>query len=113
MLGLAQGNDGVSAGALTLDGSAALDATNGTFSFADSHEATWADDAVLTLKCGASRQERKNRFRFGTDANGLTADQLAKIRYDESITTKKVSFTLDDEGYLQDNLEKGFIIRVR
>ncbi len=113
MLGLSQGNDGVSAGTLTLDGSAALDATNGTFSFADSHEATWADGAVLTLTCGATKKERKNRFRFGTDANGLTAAQLAAICYDSSVTTKTVTFSLDSEGYLKDNLDAGFVIRIR
>ena len=112
-MGLAQGVGGVAAGALTLDGSAALDATNGTFSFADSHGAAWAEGAVLTLKCGASKKERRGRFRFGTDANGLTAAQLAAIRYDESVTTKRVKFTLDDEGYLTDNLDAGFAIRIR
>lgn len=112
-LGLAQGNDGVSAGALTLDGNAALDATNGTFAFADSRGAAWADDAVLTLKCGASKNDRKNRFRFGTTANSLTADQLSRIRYDESVTTRKVTFTLDADGYLCDSLDQGFTLRIR
>ncbi len=110
---LAQGCGGVSAGALTLSGSAALDATNGTFAFADSHEAAWADGAVLTLTCGASLKERTNRIRFGTDANGLTAAQLAAIRYDESVTTKKVTFRLDENGYLKDDLVNGLVICIQ
>ena len=104
---------GVSAGALTLSGSAALDATNGTFAFADSHEAEWSADAVLKLVCDPSKRGRKNRFRFGTTANGLTADQLSRIRYDESVTTRKVTFTLDADGYLCDSLDQGFTLRIR
>lgn len=104
---------GVSAGVLTLSGSAALDATNGTFAFADSHEAEWSADAVLKLVCDPSKRGRKNRFRFGTTANGLTADQLSRIRYDESVTTRKVTFTLDADGYLCDSLDQGFTLRIR
>ena len=104
---------GVSAGVLTLSGSAALDATNGTFAFADSHEAIWAEDAVLTLVCDPSKQGRKNRFRFGTTTDGLTADQLSRVRYDESVTTRRVTFTLDAEGYLCDDLDQGFTLRIR
>ena len=52
-------------------------------------------------------------IRFGTDANGLAAERLAKIRYDESVTTKTVVFTLDAEGYLRDNLDRAIVLRIR
>ena len=69
----------------------------------------WDESATLTL---ANKLAPKS-IRFGTDANGLAADQLAKIRYDESVTTKTVVFTLDAEGYLRDNLDRGIFMRIR
>ena len=110
---LADSIDGVTAGALTLSADAMIDVTSSTWAFADSSAATWADGATLTLKCGVGTRARQKRLRFGTDANGLTAAQLAAIRYDASVTTKKPRFSLDADGYLQDDLFDGalFIIR--
>ena len=69
----------------------------------------WDESAMLTL---ANKLAPKS-IRFGTDANGLAEDQLAKIRYDESVTTKTVVFTLDAEGYLRDNLDRAIVLRIR
>jgi hypothetical protein len=108
-------------GRLHLGGDAALQLDDGaTVNFASSTNVyvyakdastpylfSWNPDATLTLK---SKLERKS-IRFGTDASGLTADQLAQIKYASSVTGKKrVAFSLDADGYLQDDLGKALII---
>ena len=82
-----------SAGVLTLSGNATLAlAAGATLSFADSSAATWADGATLDVTGPDSSLPKA--LRFGTDKNGLTADQLRMVRYNG----KRVS--LDEEGYL-------------
>ena len=123
-LRLAASTAGSSFGRLQLEGDATLQLDEGArVAFADSTEISgtnpndggaayswaWNETATLTL---ANKLAPKS-IRFGTDANGLAADQLAKIRYDESVTTKTVVFTLNAEGYLQDSLNRGFAISIR
>ena len=109
-------------GHLHLGGDAALQLDEGaTVNFAPStdvslyvknnksatYSLSWNPDATLTLK---SKLEKKS-IRFGTDASGLTADQLAQIKYASSVTgRKRVAFSLDADGYLQDDLGKALII---
>lgn len=123
-LRLAASTAGSSFGRLQLEGDATLQLDEGArVAFADSTQISgtnpndggaayswaWDESATLTL---ANKLAPKS-IRFGTDANGLAADQLAKIRYDESVTTKTVVFTLDAEGYLRDNLDRGIFMRIR
>lgn len=97
-------------GALLVTGDAALEVEDDAgVAFADSSAVSWTEGKTLTLK---SRIGKKS-LRFGTDDKGLTAAQLAAIRYDESVTTKKTAFTLDASGYLRDGLSGGFCIRIR
>lgn len=97
-------------GICSLTGDAALEVEDDAgVAFADSSAVSWTEGKTLTLK---SRIGKKS-FRFGTDDKGLTAAQLAAIRYDESVTTKKTAFTLDASGYLRDGLSGGFCIRIR
>ena len=97
-------------GALLVTGDAALEVEDDAgVAFADSSAVSWTEGKTLTLK---SRIGKKS-LRFGTDDKGLTAAQLAAIRYDESVTTKKTAFTLDANGYLRDGLSGGFCIRIR
>jgi autotransporter-associated beta strand protein len=63
------------------DGSAAV-------SFADSNDKTWTGTLTLTGTLGAQT------LRFGTDAAGLTPEQLAAIQYGGK------RFRLDGQGYL-------------
>ena len=123
-LRLAASTVGSSFGRLQLDGDATLQLDEGaSVAFADSTEISgtnpndsdaayswaWDESATLTL---ANKLVRKS-IRFGTDADGLKAAQLAAIRYDSSVTTKTVTFSLDSEGYLKDNLDAGLVIRIR
>ena len=71
---------------------------------------SWNPDATLTLKSKVAPKS----IRFGTDASGLTADQLAQIKYARSVTTRKnVVFSLDKDGYLKDSLSGGLIIVIQ
>ncbi len=96
--------------ALRLYGNGAFDVRPGVkLVFGDSSGTVWNSTATLTLK---SRLERK-ALRFGTDANSLTAEQIAAIRYADGVTTKTPVFVLDENGYLTDGLGGGFFLRVR
>ena len=71
---------------------------------------SWNTNATLTLKSKVAPKS----IRFGTDASGLTADQLAQIKYARSVTTRKnVVFSLDKDGYLKDSLSGGLIIVIQ
>ena len=91
-----------STGVLTLSGNATINVGDGALSFADSHAATWAADAMLNI-VGPGRLPEK-KIRFGTDGSGLTAAQLKQIRYNGD----KVALT--GQGYLGG--PQGFIIMV-
>ncbi len=96
--------------ALRLYGNGAFDVRPGVkLVFGDSSGTAWNSTATLTLK---SRLERK-ALRFGTDANSLTAEQIAAIRYADGVATKTPVFALDENGYLTDGLGGGFFLRVR
>ena len=97
-------------GGLLVVGDSALDLADGArVAFGDSSSVAWTEGKTLTL---ATRLERKS-LRFGTDANGLTVEQLAAIRYADGVTTKTPVFALDENGYLTDGLGGGFFLRVR
>ncbi len=97
-------------GGLLVVGDSALDIADGAqVAFGDSSSVAWMEGKTLTL---ATRLERKS-LRFGTDANGLTVEQLAAIRYADGVTTKTPVFALDENGYLTDGLGGGFFLRVR
>lgn len=70
-------------------------------SFADSSAVVWADGAVLTL----TGDLRHSKVRFGTNASGLTAAQLAAIRYENH------PVVIDAEGYVRRNV--GLVIVVK
>lgn len=59
-----------------------------TLAFSDCHEKTWTGTLTINGKLLATT------LRFGTDSNGLTADQLA------AITNRDRPVTLDAQGYL-------------
>ena len=90
-------------GALTLSGNATINVGDGVLAFADSHAATWAANATLTITGSESLPTRS--IRFGTNDGGLTSAQLKQIRYNGN----KVSLT--SEGYLGG--AKGLMIMVR
>ena len=111
-------------GRLHLGGDAALQLDEGsTVNFASSTNVyvyakdastpylfSWNTNATLTLKSKVAAKS----IRFGTDASGLTADQLAQIKYARSVTTRKnVVFSLDKDGYLKDSLSGGIIIVIQ
>lgn len=81
------------AGTLDVAGSAVIKlGTGATLAFADSSAIDWAG-GTLTL---TGRFISGSSLRFGTNANGLTADQLAKIS-----AAGYYKFTLDASGYLK------------
>ncbi len=97
-------------GALLVAGDAALEVEEGgTIAFADSSAVEWTEGKTLTLKSKVGKMS----LRFGESATGLSADQLAAICYDASVTTKKPVFALTSSGYLTDGLSGGFCIRIR
>ncbi len=97
-------------GTFSLTGDAAFEVEEGgSIAFADSSAIEWTAGKTLTLKTKVG----KTSLRFGESAAGLTADQLAAICYDASVTTKKPVFSLTSSGYLTDGLSGGFCIRIR
>ena len=81
---------------LILLGDAEIEAARGaSVVFADSSSAAWEEGRTLTFSGDMGRKA----VRIGTDANGLTAAQLAQIRYRKE-GGKCVPMTLSSEGYL-------------
>ena len=89
-------------GTLTLSADSTLALGTGELAFADSRAVTWPVGADLTLTGTLGR----NTLRFGTDANALTATQLAAITYHGG----RVILTSD--GYLAEP-PKGTVIVVQ
>ena len=79
-------------GALMAIGDGTIDCAGGEIEFADSHEIAWADGAKLNLTGEIGRKS----IRVGTDANGLTPDQLAAI----TVNGKKGRVAIGGDGYL-------------
>ncbi|MGI5868307.1 MAG: hypothetical protein ACOX9C_02535 [Kiritimatiellia bacterium] len=80
--------------ALVVTGDATLDvAQSGRIAFADSSDMVWTEGKTLTV----SGELGAKTLRFGTDANGLTADQLAQIQKPDSTALAWLS----SEGYLR------------
>ena len=81
-------------GAFTLLGNATLDVASGAqVSFDDSSAQVWTSEATLNI----TGEPGTKSLRFGTDATGLTAAQLAQITF----RGKANKVSLDAEGYLQ------------
>lgn len=88
-------------GAVVVTGESSVDVVQGaTMSFDDSSALAWAEGATLNL----TGEIGKKSIRFGTDANGLTAAQLAAIL----VNGKANRATIDEDGYL--SVPKGFTL---
>ena len=91
---------------LTGDGAIDFDGT-ASVSFGDSSAITWTAGKTLTLKSVVGSKS----LRFGTDENGLTAEQLAQIKYaDNIVVDKPSSFRLNSRGYLRYGTSQGCLI---
>ena len=77
---------------LIVSGDSTIDCAGGAMAFADSHEIAWTDGATLNLTGEIGRKS----IRVGTDANGLTPDQLAAI----TVNGKKGRVAIGGDGYL-------------
>ncbi len=80
-------------GVLALAGNSALDCAGGTMAFADSSAVAWDETAMLSI----TGTPKPRSIRFGTDSNGLTAAQLARIAFNGKLGKAK----LDANGYLR------------
>ena len=80
-------------GAFILLGDGAIDCAGGKMAFADSRDMVWTAEKTLTV----SGELGAKTIRFGTDANALTADQLAQIKKPDSTALAWLSA----EGYLR------------
>ena len=80
-------------GAFILLGDGAIDCAGGKMAFADSRDMVWTAEKTLTV----SGELGAKTIRFGTDANALTADQLAQIKKPDSSALAWLS----TEGYLR------------
>jgi len=89
------------AGTLTMSADSTLALGEGRLAFADSSAVTWTAGADLTLTGTLGPQT----VRVGTDANALTAAQLAAITYDGG------RVVLTSDGYLAEP-PKGTVILV-
>ncbi len=76
-------------GALTLSGGTAVgwSPAGSEIRFADSSAATWTPGAMLILKPSWNGTLATNmpKYYFGTNSNGLTADQLAQVRFADDV----------------------------
>ncbi len=86
-------------GVLTLSGNATgwgnnngLDAVH----FANSSAATWAPGAVFTIT--TYNASLPGKYYFGTDTTGLTADQLAQVRFVDGVTSAVSPAMWDPSG---------------
>ncbi|MGI5868305.1 MAG: hypothetical protein ACOX9C_02525 [Kiritimatiellia bacterium] len=92
-LDLSQSNGGIIASNMVLCADARIMPGSKSCAFPDSSEMAWNPDAVLTLDGDLGAKA----LRFGTDANGLTAEQLARIKLPNSTAQAWLSA----EGYLR------------
>lgn len=72
---------------------------NGVLQFADSHNEDWSTDTLTVTNFSLGR----TKLRFGTNANGLTASQLAQIAFADYANAPAV---IDSSGYVSPNLPK-------
>ena len=85
------GNASNACATLAVTANSVLNVEGCDLSFADSSAVAWANGAVLTL----TGDLRHSKVRFGTNASGLTAEQLAALRYENR------HVVINAEGYIR------------